>query len=40
MSAFDLNTLRAKPVPAPPAMESSDDRDRRPDDDETISAEE
>ena len=40
MSAFELDALRADAAPAPPAMESSDDRDGRPDDDETISAEE
>ena len=40
MSAFELDALRACAAPAPPAMESSDVRDGRPDDDETISAEE
>ena len=40
MSAFELAALRADAAPAPPAMESSDDRGGRPDDDETISAEE
>ena len=39
MSAFELNTLRAQATPAP-TIESSDERDDRPDDDETSSARE